>query len=209
MEINFPHNQLELVLSMDKNIRTLEFSVYDSRRNSPNSTRKVFRVSVSDLQNWWSKATNGLSQFEEIGLNSRVILLGYDEPLHVPMIDLKGADKRSLLQVGEFIRHECQEIRDIEWFSSGRSFHGYGMKLLDEQRWRYFMGTLLLYRSAGSSVDIDTRWVGHRLRDGYSCLRLTWNSTKYVGEPKRIQETPVLLRHVEFACRNNRGQTTV
>ena len=183
--VDFPSAQIELALNQSNRVAALEFSVYDSRDSAQNS-RRVFVVKLQALRTWWDRMAGSLYRHEEIGLNSRIQLADGDELLHLPMVDLRGGDPSTLERVSMFIRAECPEIRAMNWFKSGRSFHGYGVGLLDERRWRYFMGTLLLFREEEATVSVDTRWVGHRLRDGYGCLRLTKNTAVYAEYPSPL-----------------------
>ena len=182
--VDFPIPQIELAVNQSRRVASLEFSVYDSRDSAQNS-RRVFLVKVQSLRAWWDGAAGSLGRHEEIGLNSRVQLADGDELFHLPMVDLKGGDASTLERVSMFIRAECPEIGAMNWFKSGRSFHGYGVGLLDERRWRYFMGTLLLFRGQ-EAMGVDTRWVGHRLQDGYGCLRLTKNTAVYAEYPSPL-----------------------
>lgn len=179
----FPFAQMAHALSQDKGIRMLEFSVYDPRDEAC-SVRRVFRIAPDSLRDWWQSTIESLRPYEEIGLNSRVQL--QDRTVHLPMVDTKGTSPFDLQRLAHFILAECSEVSSIKWLSSGRSFHGYGSGLLDETRWRFFMGTLLLYRPTAQGVSVDTRWVGHRLRDGYGCLRLSQNSSAYLQQPEPL-----------------------
>ncbi|HKB68095.1 MAG TPA: hypothetical protein VKC61_19705 [Pyrinomonadaceae bacterium] len=48
------------------------------------------------------------------------------------------------------------------------SYHFYGTELLDSKGWLEFLGKSLLFQGV-----IDDRYIGHRLREGFSVLRLT------------------------------------
>jgi hypothetical protein len=190
----FPLPQFAHALSQDRGIRTLEFSIYDARDEAC-SARRVFRIAPDNLRSWWQSTVESLRPYEEVGLNSRVQL--QERTVHLPMVDTKGVSARDLERLARFIEGECPEVSSIMWLRSGRSFHGYGSGLLDEKRWGYFMGTLLLYRPTADGVSVDTRWVGHRLRDGYGCLRLSQNSSAYVQQPEPLGSPYGLGRSVE------------
>jgi len=186
--LQYPSAQIELALAQSDRIEMLEFSLYDSR-DDVEDRRKVFRIERDELRIWWERAARALGEHEEIGLNSRVQLAGESALFHLPMIDLKGSDPRDLDRLWQFIGAECPDVQSMHWFSSGRSFHGYGSGLLDDAQWRHFMGTLLLFRAEGATVGVDTRWVGHRLRGGFACLRLTRNTSAYVKRPAPLPES--------------------
>ena len=49
------------------------------------------------------------------------------------------------------------------------------------------MGSLLLVNPPHSSNNIiDTRWIGHRIRSGFSALRWSNNSGTYKAVPKKL-----------------------
>jgi len=181
--LEFPLAQIEHALAQSEVIQTLEFSVYDSR-DIAGGRRAIFRVEPAGIRDWWAKTTIALSTHEEIGLNSRVQLRG--KTCHLPMVDTKGTEPHGIKELSDYICRECEEVLSMRWFTSGRSFHGYGSGLLDETRWTYFMGTLLLFRYEGVALSVDTRWIGHRLRDGFACLRLTCNSNAYMQLPRKL-----------------------
>lgn len=187
----FPTGQIEHILSQSDEIQMLEFSVYDSR-DIACGKRAIFHVEPAGVRDWWKQTTSALNTHDEIGLNSRVQLRGMT--CHLPMVDTKGTDTCGIEKFSDFICCECREVLSMSWFASGRSFHGYGSGLLDEVRWRYFMGTLLLFRAEGVALAVDTRWVGHRLRDGFACLRLSWNTAAYEQQPKKLGSWPDLLQ---------------
>jgi len=192
----FPTSQVEHALAQSDEIETLEFSVYDSREND--AQRRLFRIEPARLHDWWGRTVRSLGPHEEIGLNSRVHLQGMT--MHLPMVDTKGANLGALDGLSAFISSECSEVKAMRWFTSGRSFHGYGSGLLSDARWRYFMGTLLLYRHPqAADMTVDTRWVGHRLRDGYACLRLSWNTSAYVEQPRQLAPQHDRARPLEIA----------
>jgi hypothetical protein len=72
-----------------------------------------------------------------------------------------------------------------DFFSSGRSYHGYATSLLGPKQWHEFLGRALLINSRDSEQIVDARWVGHRLIAGYGSLRLSNSSGQYMGMPKR------------------------
>lgn len=194
--LEFPTAQIGQALAQSEEIKTLEFSVYDSR-DLACGRRRIFRVEKSALRDWWTTTTKTLAPHEEVGLNSRVQLDGLTR--HLPMVDTKGSEHQGLDELSDFLCRECPEVRSVSWFTSGRSFHGYGSGLLDDERWRYFMGTLLLFRSRESALTVDTRWVGHRLRDGYACLRLTRNTSAYVERPLPLAKQDTSTRRAAVA----------
>jgi hypothetical protein len=98
---------------------------------------------------------------------------------HLPMVDFQcpiGSIYQQTLVEG-LTALGCREGALVE---SGKSYHYYGYRLLSRAEWRRFIGFFLLL-----SPFIDTRYVGHRLIDGESVLRLTADPVKPV-EPKVV-----------------------
>ena len=87
------------------------------------------------------------------------------ETYHIPLMDFSCVDS-------------CTNLKKVEWFlkeikqqgvilSSGRSYHYYGVNPMNEREWSNFIGDCLLLDL------VDTRYVGHRLKDGCGILRLS------------------------------------
>ena len=85
---------------------------------------------------------------------------------HIPMMDfaLKSPEGREAV------------VATMKGISPGggivlqteNSYHFYGTELLDLEEWLKFLGKSLLFQGV-----IDDRYIGHRLREGFSVLRLT------------------------------------
>jgi hypothetical protein len=72
-------------------------------------------------------------------------------------------------------------------FASGRSFHGYLIQLISIDEWHRFLGKLLLVNPPNSNYEkIDSRWVGHSLENGFSALRISFNSEFYLRLPSFV-----------------------
>jgi hypothetical protein len=56
---------------------------------------------------------------------------------------------------------------------SGRSFHFYGFRTMDQEEWRRFMAEALLLAPL-----TDVRYIAHRLLDGFAALRFTTSPHK-------------------------------
>jgi len=76
----------------------------------------------------------------------------------------------------------------MEFFSSGRSFHGYSTYLLGPKDWREFNGRLLLVNNNTIGNVIDSRWIGHRMIAGYSSLRWSKNTEIHSQTPTRVNK---------------------
>jgi len=92
--------------------------------------------------------------------------------MHIPMMDFSCSPSEQRLGA---LRNMLREIGQRRGFilESGRSYHYYGVDLLDEERWRAFLGKCLLMKDF-----VDERYVGHQLVDGYCVLRLSASPLK-------------------------------
>lgn len=112
------------------------------------------------------------------------ILLNSGHRLHIPMVDMSTGSKAHLEKLRTFLGDNF--FQGISWYTSGRSFHGYGSELLNDASWPSFMGLLLLANMPGMQPTVDPRWIGHRLVAGFSALRWTRNTPNYLGVPTNI-----------------------
>jgi hypothetical protein len=120
---------------------------------------------------------------QELAIHSDVRTIS-KERIHLVMIDMSTAAKAHLAKLRAFLGDNSFD--KIVWFSSGRSFHGYGEDLLTESEWIKFMGLLLLANKPRMEPTVDPRWIGHRLLAGYSALRWTKNTSHYLGSPSVV-----------------------
>lgn len=123
-----------------------------------------------------------LGEGEELAINSPLIDFGRE--FHLPLIDF-GGKENSLLEHSfkDFANYWKMEF---QIYSSGRSYHAYGNRLISGQEWIKFMASLLLLNLPGGAKIIDDRWVGHRILAGYSSLRWSKNSNHYKRFPTHI-----------------------
>lgn len=91
---------------------------------------------------------------------------------HIPMIDFRCAPSDEFLTI---VRHALGQVGQKRGvlLNSGRSFHFYGLELLDTDDWRGFLGRCLLLAPL-----VDVRYVAHRLIDGYCRLRISASEKK-------------------------------
>jgi hypothetical protein len=113
---------------------------------------------------------------------------------HLPMIDFHAEPEKVLRWLPS--RWEAAGLAswypldDLRLYRSGRSCHGYGVKMIPDDRFSLWMaGLLLLNMPAPNQPLTDTRWIGHRLNSGFAALRLTKNQPCYLAMPQRL-ETP-------------------
>lgn len=93
--------------------------------------------------------------------------LRHTEPAHVPMLDVEfPPSDENLSYLISCLRALGEQEGAV--LLSGASYHYYGYQLLSNSEWQKFM-----YKSLLLDEVVDTRWVGHRLIDGFSWLRIT------------------------------------
>ena len=86
---------------------------------------------------------------------------------YVPMMDFRiPASRASRRLVLASIRHFDEYGGYL--FTSGRSYHYYGKRLLTRTGWLRFLGTALLLNPI-----VDSAWIGHQLVDGKCGLRIS------------------------------------
>lgn len=176
---------MQLVQYMDN--ATLHFSEYSYLPQELLDERKVFQVKASVLsEKWLEEQIRDLPENTELAFHSLVVV--ERKSLHLPMIDFCAP-------LEEFIQAKSTVTKllpsyinsSLKFYSSGRSVHAYGSTLLKPIDWRNFMGRLLLANYPDKKPIVDARWIGHRMIAGYSTLRLSCNSSAYLGYPELIR----------------------
>ncbi len=85
---------------------------------------------------------------------------------HIPMMDFSAepseANQNLIITTLRKVGYESGIL-----MNSGNSYHFYGSALLSEDEWRTFLGQSLLL-----SPITDSRYIAHRLVDGYCSLRI-------------------------------------
>jgi hypothetical protein len=131
------------------------------------------------VENLMAKTPNG----QELAVHSDMRLES-GEARHLVMVDMSTASRAHLEKLREFLGDNF--FQKISWYSSGRSFHGYGEDLLSQEDWIRFMGLLLLANKPRLEATVDPRWIGHRLLAGHAALRWTKNTSHYILAPAAI-----------------------
>lgn len=104
---------------------------------------------------------------------------------HIPMVDFSITPENFDLGVyTQLNQYMTKKTKNPILFNTGRSLHGYCDTLLSTKEWYELMGRLLLVDKIDRIEPIiDTRWIGHRIIAGYSALRWSNNSGKYLSSP--------------------------
>ena len=173
-------NLVSEIVSSSADDCLFEYSIYNYQPQTFGDPREVKRVSLASLYDSLMEDYNSLGDGKEIAFHSKVWVK--NEPFHIPLVDFSCKSISLIHKV--YVKSGMEtEIGPLFVFHSGRSFHAYGVKLFRESDWVRFMGGLLLLNPPASNEFVDSRWVGHRLRGGYSSLRWTANSEWYLKQP--------------------------
>ena len=166
---------------------TFEFSRYIHSPQQLFDKRETFELVGQEVSgSQVMKIIQSLSADEELAMHSRVRRRGRN--YHIPMIDFVSNDWTRELE-SEIRKYTPRNIyRQLQIFSSGRSYHAYGICLLEPREWLDFMGRLLLINPPTSPEFVDTRWVGHRLIGGFSSLRWSCNTSQYKKYPEFLDD---------------------
>jgi hypothetical protein len=176
----------DLVVSWPDRISRLNLSYYRYLPQSLDDPRSEFSVEAllfvdpGEIQ----KIIDATPEGHELAFHSRVQLTR-GQSLHVPLIDMSTGSPAQLEKLKPFLG---ERFSDFDWYRSGRSFHGYASSLIDVDSWAAMMGTLLLANQKGLPPTVDPRWIGHRLRAGYSALRWTKKTSHYIEEPRALAQ---------------------
>lgn len=189
MSDKYNGHPLDFLLQVPKTFKGSEFdfelSSYSYKPQSVDDSRKVYRVKAENLIEEYESIRSTLPRETEIAVHSRVFI---DEKIyHFPMADMIGKSNQSNTQnVVECFKFF--QSKSITLYDSGRSYHIYGLSLINHQNWLAFMGRLLLLNLPGQDPIFDSRWVGHRLIGGFGSLRLTNFSKQYYKIPTLIEQ---------------------
>jgi hypothetical protein len=100
------------------------------------------------------------------------------------MIDFVGSPAVSVLEdLSRTLATEFSIDCRLAVFETGRSFHGYMPAVIEESVWPKYLGRLLTSNETDRTPIIDTRWIGHALVRGFSALRWSHNTSRYLQMP--------------------------
>lgn len=134
--------------------------------NLPEKEEKIWLQRKEITSEHLSQIIKRLGQKRVLAVTSNLKLSNTKKKFHIPMMDFScEVSSGALKRIQEFLRKIKQ--RGVVLYS-GRSYHYYGSELLSERDWLVFLGNCLLF-----SGYADSRYVGHRLIDGYTSLRIS------------------------------------
>jgi hypothetical protein len=194
MESNYNNTvyQLSQVYAAMESIKGIEsplfsLSIYE---NGIPGSGKTFRRVIQEIKaisiESLSAAVKSVPANHELALNSRIISGG--KLFHMGFIDF-SCDTVDDYFYSAIEKLKTQYQHKLWILDSGRSFHGYQDVLLSERQWYDYLGCLLLlndYKISNREI-VDSRWIGHSLRQGFSALRITRNTEAYKRSPS-VQE---------------------
>lgn len=140
-------------------------------------TRFSIPLSAVSIQ-WLENELSTLGENDELAMDS--VLKQGSKILHIPMIDF-AIPLTHKFKALEWASNYTEF--NFQFFETGRSLHAYGTHLITPRRWIQLMGHLLLANLPNQPPIVDTRWIGHRLTAGYSSLRWSKNSHRYLSFP--------------------------
>lgn len=186
LELSHPYWHLKEVVASEPNITSLTGSYYFYRPQSlidERSTISIPRGKFLDPEFMCMVIENCPSD-KDFAFHSLVQCMD-DIPRHVPLVDMSTGSRAHLSKLKAFL--DVETFSGFVWFSSGRSFHGYGSKFVTHDAWIRYMGQMLLSNQKDLKATVDPRWIGHRLIAGYSALRWTKNTEHYLRLPSRLE----------------------
>jgi len=163
----------------------LEFSFYRSGGEGITLSREVFRLKLDEgIFQKISDIKSSLLPGVEFAIHS-VLTIGRQRK-YLPFVDFATQNWEILnTQLNEKIYSYLKSRLFL--FSTGRSFHCYALRELSYAEWTRFLGFLLLLNGRGLYLEnVDSRWVGHSLEQGYGSLRLSSNTSEYLKEPELL-----------------------
>lgn len=164
----------------------MPFSYYAYTPQTVEERRSSFIMSVEQFLDGAEvyRAMEGAGKGQELAVHSD-LLMRDGRRLHLVMVDMSTSARAHLEKLRGFLGDNF--FQRISWYASGRSFHGYGESLLEQDEWVQFMGLLLLANQPRLEPTVDPRWIGHRLLAGYASLRWTCNTSHYLTPPRSIE----------------------
>jgi hypothetical protein len=158
--------------------------------------RRALHIDIDRATGAWLRSSLlELGCDEELALHSKVNLGGAS--FHIPMIDydrdlpipqLRDLGLRAIKRTDYWLPPAFLGPARLYSFRTGRSYHQYADVLIPERAWLGYLGNILLLNHRSELPVVDTRWVGHSLRRGYSALRWSHKTTRYVSEPTLVDE---------------------
>lgn len=182
---NHPRFIVHKLIELYGNEMIFEFSYYSYKRDTIEDIRSVFTVDAKNVDDdYLVNICKATPLGHNLAFHSTVYFKNGDIK-HIPMVDLATRGIGVISKVLNVLPSELAS--QMVWYESGRSFHGYGTFLIQQDAWVKLMGRFLLVNQPQQHAVVDPRWIGHRLIAGYSALRWTKNTEDYIQVPKLVK----------------------
>lgn len=201
-----PINQIQKLIAGNPILKTSTFNYSKVRYDYHEKIylREKYEILGKDISyNWLTKELGVLKVCWELAFHSNIVHID-NTVSHIPCIDFNISkftnETTSILNERlnkqDSLLKLITIIRDINIYSSGRSFHGYASHLLNESEWREFITSLILFNYT-KNVDefssiVDVRWIAHRLLEGFGSLRWSCNSSHYLQYPVLVENLQLI-----------------
>jgi hypothetical protein len=111
--------------------------------------------------------------------------------MHIPQIDFAENCVQPAASYICDVMEEAFPNLKLSLFTTGRSLHAYGDRLLYKEEWYRWLGKLLRADHKDALLpNVDYRWIGFSLERGYSALRLSANSEMSLAVPTFVERFP-------------------
>ena len=173
----------------------LEFSKYEYQpETNTDQSREVFLARFSEVdEEFLNLHTTSLKPEYEFALQSRIYDSDKNLVGHLPLVDFLVNNISEVMEMST--SSEGQLGKTLWIYKTGRSFHGYFPAILKENEWLKFMASLILWNKPTFGFHItDPRWCAHGIKNGYSALRWSNNSSRHKSYPElfSIEELKLL-----------------
>lgn len=163
----------EKVKALDE---AFDYHIYGSRKIRQWKRVKFLSINVTEV-------AKDLEVQEVYSFTSKVRLVN-GKYMHIPMMNFHPEEGVSIDHIERIVERICGRQQGV-LLATGRYYHYFGNFLLAEDDWVKFMGAFLL-----PCIAVSPKYIGHRLLDGYSTLRLT-------TEPKYKSCLPTVIRIIQ------------
>lgn len=177
-----PYWHAKRIIEYEPIVEFVHLSFYIYRPQSLIDERSIHPVSRADFLNpsFIADFVASCPAERDVAFHSNVKCIDSIQR-HFPMVDMSTSARAHLEKLKPFL--DSETYYGFIWFDSGRSFHGYGSRLINHDEWVSHMGQLLLSNQKDLKPTVDPRWIGHRLIAGYSALRWSKNTSHYLKMP--------------------------
>lgn len=164
---------------------TCFLSCYTYAPSCITDNREIIPVRAQALQSVLVELDNRLSRSVDVAFHSVVVFDQSEEVRHIPMVDLSGGwSETAARRLSTLLKSfGCDEAR---LYSSGRSFHLYGLHHIADPQWRVFMARLLMLNG----------------RQGQRNLINPYDVGGYLERLTSIPKDPTALQSSLSFCRN-------